>query len=200
LSRSVPELHRLRRQASKLGVYQVLRANPNLRRKARQVRLLVLDVDGVLTDGRIVLDDQHQEWKSFHTRDGLGLRLLLASGVQVALLSARQSASVKRRAQELGIPHLLQGHERKLPALEELTEKLKLDWPAVACMGDDLPDLPLMLRAGLGLTVADAHPLLLQNANWHSSLKGGRGAAREACDLIMAAQGTLPAALETHFK
>lgn len=153
------------------------------------IRLLVLDVDGVLTDGRIQLSASGEESKSFHVRDGLGIKRVMAAGVTVALISGRSSAVVQRRADELGIPEVHQGVEDKLPVLEGLMEKLGIDHAAVAVMGDDLPDLALMHGAGFRATVADAPSVVRDAVDWVAPEAGGAGAVRSLCDLICDAKG-----------
>ena len=162
-----------------------------LLQKIERIRLLALDVDGVLTDGRLYFLPDGGEIKVFNSLDGHGLKMLQRSGVTVALITGRSSTAVARRAAELGISHLHQGSEQKLPIFDGLLEQLGLDYSQAAFMGDDLPDLPLIRRAAVGMTVANAHPLVRQSADWQSTLAGGQGAVREACDLIMQTQGTL---------
>ena len=160
---------------------------------ARTIRLVIFDVDGVLTDGRLHYRDDGGEYKSFHVRDGLGIKLLQRAGIQAGIITGRRSPGVERRAAELGIEHLLQGREDKLEALRELLAASFPQWvddlSAVAYMGDDLPDLPAMLAVGLGMTVADAAPAVAARADWRASLPGGAGAAREAAEFILRAQG-----------
>ncbi len=157
--------------------------------KAAAVRLVIFDVDGVLTDGRLFFDDQGREYKAFHARDGFGIKALQQSGVTVAIISGRKSKAVELRMQSLGINHVFQGQEDKLEAFETLCRNLQLRTEQVAHVGDDLPDLPLMRRVGLAIAVADAHAAVLAHAHWRTSLPGGAGAAREVCDLILEAQG-----------
>jgi 3-deoxy-D-manno-octulosonate 8-phosphate phosphatase (KDO 8-P phosphatase) len=163
--------------------------------KAKKIRLVSFDVDGVLTDGRLFFDDQGQESKGFHARDGLGIKLLRQSGVEVAVISGRRSQSVERRMAALDISLVYQGQDDKLIALDELCQKLNLQYEQVAHVGDDVLDLPVMMRVGLSIAVGDAHDYVKQRANWTTNLPGGYGAAREVCDLVMKAQGTLEAVL-----
>lgn len=160
--------------------------------RARDIRLAVFDVDGVLTDGRILFSDDGRESRAFHVRDGLGLKLLQRAGIQVAIISARRSALVEYRMRELEIPHLLQGRHDKTAALDELLDDLSLSRRQAAFTGDDLPDLEVMAAAGLAVAVADAHPAVAAHAHWRTALPGGSGAAREVCDLILHAQGETP--------
>lgn len=159
--------------------------------RARRVRLLVLDVDGVLTDGRLYFTAGGEEIKAFHVRDGHGIKLLAATGVEVAIITARSSAVVERRAAELGIRHLHQGADDKLKVLDRMLGDLGLPAEAAAYMGDDVVDLPAMRRCGLALTVPDAPPIVKRHAHRVTRAAGGAGAVREACEFIMAAQGSL---------
>ena len=159
-------------------------------RRAKAIRLLVLDVDGVLSDGRLFFSNSGEEIKAFHSLDGQGIKMLQASGVDVAIITGRTSHIVERRANNLGITHLLQGREDKLDALNELLEQRPTEYEHIAHMGDDYPDLPLIRRVGLGLSTANAHYAVRHYSHWQSTAKGGEGAVREACDLIMHAQGT----------
>ncbi len=162
---------------------------PELEARARRVRLLALDVDGVLTDGRIHYTSTGEEMKSFSILDGLGIKLLRRAGVQVAVITARRSPMVDRRVAELGIDHCLQGREDKLEALLELIVPLGITQEDVAYMGDDLPDLRAILSVGLGLTVANASSEVADRAAWRSAARGGEGAVREACEMILRARG-----------
>ena len=164
-------------------------------RRARAVRLLLLDVDGVLTDGGLRYDDGGGEAKTFHVHDGHGLKLLQGQGIPVGIVTSRQSPLVQRRARELGLAHLRQGCADKRTALEALLAETGLAADAVAYVGDDVIDLPAMRRVGLAIAVADAHPELRARAHWTTGRPGGRGAVREVCDLLLAAQGRLDAAL-----
>ncbi len=155
------------------------------------MRLLVLDVDGVLTDGRLSYGAREgEEFKSFHVRDGLGMKLLQESGVRLAILSGRRSAAVERRAHELGITRCFQAVQNKACRLTALLEEEGLGAQQVACIGDDLPDLPLMLRCGLAVTVPEAPEELRHRAHYVTRLPGGGGAVRELCELVMRSQGT----------
>jgi 3-deoxy-D-manno-octulosonate 8-phosphate phosphatase (KDO 8-P phosphatase) len=158
--------------------------------RARRVRLLVLDVDGVLTDGRLHISGDGEHVKVFHVRDGSGLVALRRAGVALAIISGRESAAVTRRAQELGIAHVLQGVTDKGAALDALLGQLGLDADGVACVGDDTPDVPMLARAGLAVAVADAHPTARAAAHWVTSVSGGHGAVREVCDLLLSARAS----------
>ena len=162
-----------------------------LLQRAKAVRLAIFDVDGVLTDGRLYFLPDGSEFKTFNTLDGHGIKMLIASGVQTAIISGRSSPVVERRAANLGIQHLIQGREDKLVVLEQLLGELGLGYEEVAYLGDDLPDLPVIRRVGLGMAVASADAFIRQHAHGITSAAGGAGAAREFCELIMRAQGTL---------
>jgi len=166
--------------------------------KAAKIKLLVFDVDGVLTDGRLIVGDDGQEYKSFFSKDGLGIKMLLKTGVEVAVITARTSNVVIHRMKNLGIDRIYQGQLKKLPAFENILKELNLTAEEAAYVGDDVIDLPVMLRAGLAITVQDAHPLAKQHAHWQTPQAGGRGAARDVCELIMQAQGTLEAQFEQY--
>ena len=153
------------------------------------MRLVVFDVDGVLTDGRLYYGAGGEELKVFHVHDGQGMKRLMRTGVTLAIISGRDSIAVTRRMQDLSIAHVFQGDEDKLPILERLLKKLGLGLEQVACVGDDLPDLPLMQKVGLAVAVANALPVVKQAAHLVTAARGGRGAAREVCDMILAAQG-----------
>ena len=157
--------------------------------RAAQARLLALDVDGVLTDGRIYYGDSGDELKAFNIKDGLGIKLLRDSGVKVAIITGRESEIVARRARELGIEDVVQGREDKRQALAELCQRHKLSIEECAYMGDDLPDLSAIAAAGLGMTVADGSATVREAADWVSNANGGCGAVREACEFILSARG-----------
>ncbi len=159
--------------------------------KAKKVKLLVCDVDGVFSDGRIYLGNDGEELKAFHTKDGFGIKALGSSGVDVAIITGRRSAIVANRMSALNVKHIVQGEEDKLPALVHLAEKLNLAPDEIAYIGDDIPDLACILHVGLGISVSDAHPTVSANADYTTFTRGGFGAVREVCDLIMQCQGTL---------
>jgi 3-deoxy-D-manno-octulosonate 8-phosphate phosphatase (KDO 8-P phosphatase) len=161
---------------------------------AARVRLLVLDVDGVLTDGRLYYGARGETLKVFHVRDGLGVKLLAAAGITVAVISGRRSGMTGRRCRELGIRHVLQGVEDKLAAFHRLRERLGLAAGDCACVGDDAPDIPLMREVGLAFAVADAHPQARSAAQIVTSLPGGKGAVREVCDYLLDARERAAAA------
>ncbi|WP_413726492.1 3-deoxy-manno-octulosonate-8-phosphatase KdsC [Sodalis sp. RH16] len=160
-------------------------------RRARDIRLLICDVDGVLSDGLIYQGNQGEELKAFNVRDGYGIRSLLTSGIEVAIITGRSAKLVEDRCKTLGIVHLYQGQSDKLLAFVALLDKLSLTEEQVAYIGDDLIDWPVMARVGLAIAVADAHPLLSPKADYVTHIRGGRGAVREVCDLLLLAQGKL---------
>lgn len=163
-------------------------AGSRLAARCARIRLAVFDVDGVMTDGKLYLGPDGAETKTMHVRDGLGLKRLMAAGITPAVISGRASTMVARRMAELGVEHVFVGSEHKIDDYESLLEQLGLDDDQTAMMGDDLPDIELMQRAGIGLAVANAVPDVLQAADWVSSVNGGEGAVREACDLLIAAR------------
>ncbi|MDR3490753.1 MAG: HAD family hydrolase [Gammaproteobacteria bacterium] len=165
-------------------------------KKAKSIRLVIFDVDGVLTDGKITYDDKGHEYKSFHVHDGQGMVLLQKTGVNIGIITARKSEIVTRRMKELGISQVYQGHSDKLVAYEELKLNLNLQDSEIAYVGDDIHDLPMLRRVGLSIAVANALPLIQQHAVWVTKNKGGKGAAREVCELIMNAQNTYESAIQ----
>ena len=154
----------------------------------RRIELLVLDVDGVLTDGRLYYGAKGESLKVFHVRDGYGIQRLARAGIAVAIISGRKSAAVARRARDLGIRHVAQGVDDKLAELKQLLKRRGLSLEQCACVGDDTPDVPVLDASGLGIAVADAHPDALAAADLVTSRPGGRGAAREVCDWLLAAR------------
>jgi 3-deoxy-D-manno-octulosonate 8-phosphate phosphatase (KDO 8-P phosphatase) len=173
-----------------------MKIEPAILAKAKKVKLLLLDVDGVMTDGRIILGNNGEEFKAFHAQDGLGIAILQSAGVPVGIITKRQSVLVERRADELKIKYVYQGQKDKTVAFREILDQLKLTADQVAYMGDDLPDLSLLLRVGLSATVSDGVDYLKERVDWISQKKGGRGAVRELCELLMHAQGTYSLALD----
>ena len=161
----------------------------DIRDRAAKVRLAVFDVDGVLTDGKLCYSDDGRELKSFHVHDGFGLKRLMANGIEVAIITSRMSHMVTERTAELGIAHVYQGQANKLACYEQLIHALKLEPEQTSYCGDDLPDLPVMQRVGLAIAVANAHPWVHERARWRTRQRGGEGAAREVCDMLLAAQG-----------
>lgn len=166
-----------------------------LNQRARNIKLLILDVDGVLTDGKIYYANSGEESKAFNILDGLGIKLLQTSGVKVGIITGRTSQLVERRANELGIGILIQKSPDKLAALKAIAEEHGLTLDQIAFMGDDYPDLPPMTAVGLALAPLNAHPEVAARSHWQSRNTGGAGAVREACDMLMQAQGSYQAAL-----
>ncbi len=159
--------------------------------KAARIELVVFDVDGVLTDGSLYIGDDGQEYKAFHSRDGHGMKLLKEAGVEIGIITGRTSRVVEHRMASLGIEHVYQGQLEKLPAFQDLTRKLELAPQNVAYVGDDVVDLPIMVKVGLAIAVADAHPMVTRHAHWQTASPGGRGAARDVCELILDARNGL---------
>jgi 3-deoxy-D-manno-octulosonate 8-phosphate phosphatase (KDO 8-P phosphatase) len=158
---------------------------------AKGIRLVLFDVDGVLTDGSLFLGDRGEQYKAFNSKDGHGMRMLADSGVKVGVLTGRTSEVVAHRMHDLGIDLVVQGRRDKLDALGGLLEQAGVGAEATTFVGDDVVDLPVMRSVRLAIAVADAHPLVRQHAHWVTTLPGGRGAAREVCEFIMRAQGNL---------
>ncbi len=157
----------------------------------KQVRLLLCDVDGVFSDGRIYLGNHGEELKAFHTRDGYGIKALGNIGISVAVITGRQSEIVQQRMQALNVPHIIQGCEKKHAAAQELISQLELSADEVAAIGDDMPDIGMFNEAKVKIAVADAHPLVRQQANWVTTMRGGFGAVREVCDTLLQANNEL---------
>jgi 3-deoxy-D-manno-octulosonate 8-phosphate phosphatase (KDO 8-P phosphatase) len=158
--------------------------------KAKPIKLVIFDVDGVLTDGSLFFGDDGQEYKAFNSQDGHGMKMLQESGVRVAIITGRTSEVVKHRMKNLKIDLVYQGQLDKLPAYRQILDDLQLQSHEVAYVGDDVVDLPVMIRVGLAITVANAHELARQHAHWITPRSGGAGAARDVCEMIMKAQGT----------
>ena len=170
----------------------------DIQQKAKAIRLVIFDVDGVLTDGSLFIGDDGQEYKAFNSKDGHGMVMLQQSGVGIGIITGRTSEVVRIRMESLGIEHVYQGKREKRPAYEELKSATGLSDAEIAYVGDDVVDLPVMTRVGLAIAVQDAHPLAKQHAHWVTPSGGGRGAGREVCELIMDAQGPLAAALQLY--
>ena len=157
--------------------------------RAARIRLAVFDCDGVFTDGRLLIGDDGTETKAFHVHDGHGIRRLRESGIEVAVISGRASAAVRRRMEELGVVHLVELAKDKVDALRAVQRAVGVDDEATACVGDDLPDLELLGVAGLAIAVANAVPALDAFVHWRTAARGGNGAVREVCDLLLDARG-----------
>lgn len=159
--------------------------------KAKNIKLFVCDIDGVFSDGRIYLGNDGEELKAFHTKDGYGIKALGTSGVDVAVITGRQSNIVQTRMTALNVKHIIQGEENKLPALKTLLKTYNLTAEQVAYIGDDMPDYECMEYVGLSIAVNDAHPAILTLADHVTTIRGGFGAVREICDIIMQSQNSL---------
>ncbi|MFW8592203.1 3-deoxy-manno-octulosonate-8-phosphatase KdsC [Glaciecola sp. 2405UD65-10] len=157
----------------------------------KQIKLVVFDVDGVFSDGSIYLGNNGEEYKAFNTKDGYGVKALKSCGIDVAVITGRDSAIVKNRMSALGVKHLVQGREDKHTALTDLLNQLKLETSQVASMGDDMPDVGMYRLSAIKVAVNDAHPYVKQQANFITTLGGGKGAVREFCDLLLQAHGKL---------
>lgn len=157
--------------------------------KLAAVRLVLLDVDGVLTEGRVVYADSGEEIKSFSVRDGYGIRLMLDAGIGVGIITGRRAPALHHRCRDLGIEMIYEGARRKAPLLAKIMAETGLAAEAIAFVGDDLPDLPVMIRVGCAVAVADAHPELRQRADMVTKARGGRGAVRELAEALLEAQG-----------
>ena len=168
--------------------------------RIKPLRLVAFDVDGVLTDGGLYLSDSGEETKRFNSLDGHGLKMLKASGIELAIITGRTSKCVALRAKNLGIMHLYQGIEDKLAAMQSLLADLKLAPEAAAFMGDDVVDLPVMMRVGLALSVPAAPQIVRDHAHYVSQREAGHGAVREVCEMILGAQGNLDAQLAPYLK
>jgi len=157
----------------------------------KQIKLLVCDIDGVFSDGRLYLGNAGEELKAFHTKDGYGIKAILNAGIQVAVITGRRSHIVEQRMSALGVPHIIQGQEDKASAMQKLVKTLALDIQQVASVGDDMPDLGMFNHSAIKICVADGHPYVKQQANYVTQTKGGFGAVREICDLLLQAHGQL---------
>lgn len=163
----------------------------SIKKKLQDVTLAVFDVDGILTSGQLLFLPNGQEVKQFNTLDGLGIKLLIEAGIETAIITGRSSPQVQLRSKSLGINYLQQGREDKLTALEELWSRTGHSAPTTAYIGDDWPDLSAIRRCSFGATVPNGHALVQEHADWCTTRKGGEGAGREFCELILAAQGKL---------
>ena len=168
--------------------------------RAKLIRLIAFDVDGVMTDGGLYYSDSGEEFKCFNSLDGHGLKMLRTSGVEVAIITGRVSRCVEARAKNLGIEHVYQGAENKLEAMVDLLHKLKLTRDAAAYMGDDVVDLGVMRHVGLLISVPESSKLVREHSDYVTQRSGGHGAGREVCELIMSAQGTLDAQLAPYLQ
>lgn len=167
---------------------------------ARNIKLVIFDIDGVLTNGTLYLGDGGEEYKAFHSKDGHGMRMLIECGLQAAIITGRKSNVVEHRMQDLGIEIVFQGYRDKRPAFQELLKQTGLKPEQIAYMGDDVVDLPVMTQVGMAIAVQDAHPFVIQHADYITEKAGGTGAAREAIETILQAQGLLQDKLESYLK
>lgn len=172
--------------------------NPAVTEKAKKIRMVIFDVDGVLTDGSLFIGDDKQEYKAFNSKDGHGMKMLIRSGVDIGIITGRTSKVVEHRVADLGIKQVYQGCHDKLPVYEKLVDKLKLAHDEIAFVGDDIVDLPIMLKTGLAITVNDGHTLVKKYSHWATPSNGGRGAAREICEMIMHAQNNYESAVQQY--
>ena len=171
---------------------------PELLLQAQGIRAAIFDVDGVLTDGRLYIGERGEDFKAFHSLDGHGLKLLAQGGITPVVITGRDSPAVRRRVADLGIKHAFYGVHDKLAAAGTLMQTLQLDWDALAAMGDDWPDLPLMTRAAFACAPSNAHAEVQAIAHHITQATGGHGAARECCDLLLTASGRYASLLRGH--
>lgn len=169
---------------------------------AKNIKLVILDVDGVMTDGSLFYDNSGQEYKAFNSKDGHGIRMLQDAGINIALITGRTSELVLHRAENLKIsPALIyQGYRDKRPAFRELLKKTELDPKNIAYVGDDVVDLPIMTKVGFAIAVGDAHHFVRKHAHWTTKNIGGKGAVREVCEMLLDSRGKLDEALEAYLK
>ena len=167
---------------------------------ARQIRLLIVDIDGVMTDGGLQFDNRGEEYKTFNSLDGHGIRMLLDCGIEIAVITGRNSGIVNHRMNELGVRHIYQGYRDKLQAYEKLLQDTGLESGQTAYVGDDLPDLPVMRRVGLAIAVQNAHVFVKQHCDWVTTARGGNGAVREVTDFILQAQSLLAARQDSYLE
>ena len=174
--------------------------SPELKQTLKNIRCLILDVDGVLTDSTLYMSDDGQEYKAFNSKDGHGMRMLQDNGIDICILTGRTSNVVKNRAKELGIAYLYQGKRDKLPAYEELLQTSGYQPEQIAYVGDDVVDLPVMIRTALPICVADEHDLVKRHSKIICKNKGGKGAVREICELLLDTQGKLKPLFDAYLK
>ncbi|MBE0493582.1 MAG: HAD hydrolase family protein [Thiomicrospira sp.] len=172
----------------------------SLQAKAKKIKLLLLDVDGVLTDNRLIYGDDGQEYKAFYTRDGHAMVLIQKSGIEIGIITGRTSKLVEKRMQDLKVKHLYQGVPDKLPTFEALLKSINIQLDQVAYMGDDILDLPILTRVGLASCPKDSDPEVIKRVDFVSNFNGGRGAVREFCELIMQAQDSWQTQLDFYLR
>ncbi|WP_038173611.1 3-deoxy-manno-octulosonate-8-phosphatase KdsC [Vibrio pacinii] len=158
---------------------------------AQQIKLLICDVDGVFSDGLIYMGNKGEELKTFHTRDGYGVKALMNAGIEIAIITGRRSQIVENRMRALGVSLIYQGQDDKVKAYQDICDKLNIAPQHTGYIGDDLIDWPVMEKVALKVCVADGHPLLARRANYVTAIRGGYGAVREVCDLILQARNEL---------
>tara|TARA_Y100001956_G_scaffold39363_1_gene38656 strand:- start:9160 stop:9717 length:558 start_codon:yes stop_codon:yes gene_type:complete len=163
----------------------------NILEVAKQIKLLICDVDGVFSDGLIYMGNDGEELKTFHTRDGYGVKSLMNAGIEIAIITGRKSQIVENRMKALGVSLIYQGQDDKVRAYQDICDKLNISPEQTGYIGDDLIDWPVMEKVALKVCVADGHPLLAKRANYVTAIKGGHGAVREVCDLILQARDEL---------
>ncbi len=166
--------------------------------KAKNIKIVIFDVDGVLTDGSLLIGDDGQEYKAFNSRDGHGMKMLQKTGVEIAIITGRTSEVVKHRIKDLGIKIVYQGQHDKTIAFNDLLQSKQLTAAECAYVGDDVVDLPVMSQVGLAIAVQDAHPMVIKHSHWQTPSAGGRGAGRDVCEMIMEAKGSLQAELDSY--
>lgn len=168
--------------------------------RAKKIKCLISDVDGVLTDGLLYYDNTGNELKAFHVQDGMGLKLLMSAGIEVAIITTSQNAVIDHRMAQLGVKHYFKGQVDKRAAFDELKNRLGFADEEFAYIGDDLPDLPIIQQVGLGVAVGDAVRRVAEFAHWQTENKGGRGAVRELCELILGAQNKHDEAINNYYR
>ncbi|QCU89612.1 KdsC family phosphatase [Thiomicrorhabdus sediminis] len=167
-----------------------MQISPEIAEKAKKIKLLILDVDGVLTDNRLYYNDEGVETKTFHTRDGHGMVLLQKSNIDIGIITGRKSQLVAKRMQDLKVKHVYQGVPDKLPTFSKLVEELGLSLDEIAYVGDDILDLPILLRVGLGVAPKNADAEVVSRVDYISKFEGGQGCVREVCEILMRSQGS----------
>tara|TARA_Y100001935_G_C17311708_1_gene517021 strand:- start:4498 stop:5025 length:528 start_codon:yes stop_codon:yes gene_type:complete len=172
----------------------------NIENLASNISLIIFDVDGVLTDGSLYLDDDGKEMKAFNSRDGHGMKMLQEAGILIGIITGRKSNVVSARMASLNIEYVLQGVEDKLEAYNKIKNIVGLKNSQIACVGDDIVDLPMMNEAGLSICVADGHEIVKQKAHYITKMKGGRGAAREICEMILKSQNKLDSSIKKYIE
>jgi 3-deoxy-D-manno-octulosonate 8-phosphate phosphatase (KDO 8-P phosphatase) len=168
--------------------------------KAKNIELVIFDIDGVMTDGSLFMGDNGEEYKAFNSQDGHGMRMLQEGGVRAAVITGRSSQVVKHRMKDLGVSLIYQGYRDKRPAFESLLQAVALKPDQVAYVGDDVVDLPIMTQVGLSIAVQDAHPYVKQHAHWITPRNGGRGAVRDVCEMMLEARGQLADKLASYLQ